>query len=47
MQSFSEIDTTSKRATRAVGFSWGVAEEVGKKYEIIGIIWSIWCQKPK
>ena len=30
MQSFSEIDTTSKRATRAAGFSWGIAEEVGR-----------------
>ena len=30
MQSLSEIDTTSKRASRAAGFSWGVAEEIGK-----------------
>ena len=30
MQSFSEIDTTSKRASKAAGFTWGVAEEVGK-----------------
>ena len=30
MQSFSEIDTTSKRASKAAGFSWGIAEEVGK-----------------
>ncbi len=30
MKSLSEIDTTSKRASRAAGFSWGVAEEVGK-----------------
>ena len=30
MQSFSEIDTTSKRASKAAGFAWGVAEEVGK-----------------
>ena len=30
MKSLSEIDTTSKRASRAVGFSWGVAEEIGK-----------------
>ena len=30
MKSFSEIDTTSKRAARAAGFSWGVAEEIGK-----------------
>ena len=30
MQSFSEIDTTAKRASKAAGYSWGVAEEVGK-----------------
>ena len=30
MRSLSEIETTSKRATRAAGFSWGISEEVGK-----------------
>ena len=30
MLSFSEIDTTSKRASKAAGFAWGVAEEIGK-----------------
>tara|TARA_Y100000992_G_scaffold294578_1_gene254497 strand:- start:702 stop:1313 length:612 start_codon:yes stop_codon:yes gene_type:complete len=30
MKSLSEIETTSKRASRAAGFSWGIAEEVGK-----------------
>ena len=30
MKSLSEIDTTSKRASRAAGFSWGIAEEIGK-----------------
>tara|TARA_Y100000590_G_scaffold86698_1_gene97039 strand:+ start:248 stop:862 length:615 start_codon:yes stop_codon:yes gene_type:complete len=30
MQSLSEIETTSKRASKAAGFPWGVAEEVGK-----------------
>ena len=30
MQSLSEIDTTTKRASKAAGFSWGVAEEIGK-----------------
>ena len=30
MKSLSEIETISKRASRAVGFSWGIAEEVGK-----------------
>ena len=35
MQSLSEIDTTSKRATRAAGFSWGIAEEVGKNMRLL------------
>tara|TARA_B000000565_G_C23673171_1_gene335074 strand:- start:165 stop:776 length:612 start_codon:yes stop_codon:yes gene_type:complete len=35
MISLSEIETTSKRATRAVGFSWGVAEEVGKNMRLL------------
>ena len=30
MISFSEIETTTKRASKAAGFSWGVAEEIGK-----------------
>jgi len=30
MQSFSEIYTTSKRASKTAGFAWGVAEEIGK-----------------
>jgi len=30
MHSFSEIDTTTKRAAKAAGFSWGIAEEIGK-----------------
>tara|TARA_B100002052_G_C15624764_1_gene481324 strand:- start:14 stop:625 length:612 start_codon:yes stop_codon:yes gene_type:complete len=30
MRSLSEIDTISKRASRAKGFSWGTSEEVGK-----------------
>ena len=30
MKSLSEIDTISKRASKAAGFSWGVAEEIGK-----------------
>ena len=30
MRSFSEIDTTAKRASKAAGFSWGVAEGIGK-----------------
>ena len=35
MKSLSEIDTTSKRASRAVGFSWGVAEEIGKNIRLL------------
>jgi len=30
MMSFSEIETTAKRASKAAGFSWGIAEEIGK-----------------
>ena len=30
MKSLSEIETTTKRASRAAGFSWGVAEEIAK-----------------
>ena len=30
MKSLSEIETTSKRATKASGYSWGISEEVGK-----------------
>ena len=35
MKSLSEIDITSKRASRAVGFSWGVSEEVGKGIRLL------------
>ena len=35
MKSLSEIETTSKRASRAIGFSWGIAEEVGKSIRLI------------
>ena len=35
MKSFSEIDTTVKRATKSVGFAWGVAEEVGKNIRLL------------
>ena len=40
MKSLSEIDTISKRASRASGFDWGIAEEVGKNtrmLEMLGI----------
>ena len=35
MKTLSEIDTTSKRATKAAGFSWGIAEEVGKNMRLL------------
>ncbi|MBD1160805.1 DUF3726 domain-containing protein [Pelagibacterales bacterium SAG-MED15] len=35
MKSFSEIDTVVKRATKGVGFNWGVAEEVGKNIKLL------------
>ena len=35
MKSFSEIETTSKRASRAAGFSWGISEEVGKNVRLL------------
>ena len=40
MRSSSEIDTVSKRAAKASGFSWGIAEEIGKSIkslELFGI----------
>tara|TARA_B100000287_G_scaffold249395_1_gene234460 strand:- start:989 stop:1600 length:612 start_codon:yes stop_codon:yes gene_type:complete len=30
MKSLSEIETTSKRASKAAGYSWGISEEIGK-----------------
>jgi hypothetical protein len=35
MKSLSEIDIVSKRASRAAGYSWGIAEEVGKNIRIL------------
>ena len=35
MISFSEIETTVKRATRSVGFSWGISEEMGKNIRLL------------
>ena len=35
MKSLSEIETTSKRASKAIGFSWGEAEEIGKSIRIL------------
>ena len=35
MKTLSEIDTISKRAARSAGFSWGIAEEVGKNMRLL------------
>ena len=35
MKSLSEIETTSKRASRASGYSWGISEEVGKSIRLL------------
>ena len=35
MKSLSEIETISKRASRAAGFSWGVAEEIAKGIRLL------------
>ena len=35
MKSLSEIDTVSKRASRAAGYSWGISEEVGKNIRLL------------
>jgi len=40
MRSLSEIETAAKRASRAVGFSWGDSEEVAKsirQLELFGL----------
>ena len=35
MRTLSEIDTTVKRASKAIGFSWGIAEEIGKNIRLL------------
>ena len=35
MKSLSEIDIVSKRSSRAAGYSWGIAEEVGKNVRLL------------
>ena len=37
MKSLSEIETVSKRSSKATGFSWGIAEEVGKNIRLLEI----------
>ena len=33
MKTLNEIDATAKKASKAAGFSWGIAEEIGKSIE--------------
>ncbi len=47
MKSSSEIDTVSKRATKASGFSWGIAEEVGKNIKTLELFGHWWYRKFK
>jgi len=35
MKSLGEIETVSKRASRAAGYSWGISEEVGKNIRLL------------
>ena len=35
MKSLSEIDTVSKRSSRAAGYSWGISEEIGKNIRLL------------
>ena len=35
MKSLSEIEITSKRASKAAGFSWGISEEIGKGVRLL------------
>jgi len=35
MKSLSEIETISKRASKAAGYSWGICEEVGKNVRLL------------
>ena len=35
MKSLSEIETISKRASRAAGYSWGICEEIGKNVRLL------------
>ena len=38
MKTFNEIDVTAKRASKAAGFSWGVAEEIGKNIRLLEVL---------
>ena len=38
MRTSSEIETISKRAAKAAGFPWGIAEEVGKNVKSLELL---------
>ena len=44
MRSLSEIETAVKRASRAIGFSWGVAEEVGKSVRLLELFFFLFIK---
>ena len=35
MMSFSEIEIVSKRASKSIGYSWGISEEIGKSVRLL------------
>jgi hypothetical protein len=37
MRSLSEIDTVARRSSKAAGYSWGIAEEIGKNIRLLEI----------
>ncbi len=47
MRSYSEIDTIVKRSTKAKGFSWGVAEEIGKNIKQLAVCQQIFGNNGK
>ena len=38
MKTLYEIDITTKRASKAMGFSWGIAEEIGKNIRLLEML---------
>jgi hypothetical protein len=38
MKTLYEIDTTTKRASKTMGFSWGIAEEIGKNIRLLEML---------
>ena len=35
MMSFSEIEIVSKRASKSIGYSWGISEEIGRSVRLL------------